>query len=89
MATTKKGKRHNVSSSIRALAYYPKMGSPVAETAEFVNFVLDPENAQLLGHALSDGAAGASRVTVRCSREPAKKSGLCSVTVTFADQDSL
>lgn len=64
------------------------MGSPRAETAEFVDIVLDPENAQLLGHALSDGAEGAGRVTVRCFREPAKKSGLCAVSVTFAEPDS-
>jgi len=87
VATTKKGKRHTVSSGIKALACYPKIGSPKAATAQFVNFVLDPENAKLLGEALADGADGASRVTVRCARKPAKKSGLCSVTVTFAGQD--
>jgi hypothetical protein len=89
MATTKKGKRQTVSSSVRALACYPKMGSPKAATAEFVNFVLDAKNAQLLSKALSDSVAGARQVTVRCSRRPAKISGLLSVTVTFAGQDAV
>jgi hypothetical protein len=89
MATTKKGKRHNVSSSIYAKVCYPKMGSPRAAGATFVNFNLDPENARKLADALSEGAGDASIITVRCARNPLKGNGLHPVSVTFLPSDAI
>lgn len=83
MSTTKKQKRYNVASTIRATHVYPELGSPRSATAVLVNIVLKDDEALNLARHLVQAAREARELTIAAARKPGVMNNLHTVTVTY------
>ena len=84
MNTSKRRKRINVGSDVRAAHVYPEHGSPKSADALLVDIVLESDEALKLAQYLVQAARESHELTIAAARKPAVKSGLHPVTVTYA-----
>lgn len=76
-------KRITVGSKIYATHVYPAAGSPKSADAQMVDLVLSDDEALKLAGYLIQAARQTKELTVAGVRQPAVKTGLHHVTVTY------
>ena len=59
------------------------MNSDVAATAEYINIVIEAEEAERLASAISQAASEAKEFTIRAARKPAVRTGKHAVSITY------
>lgn len=83
MTTTKKSKRFNVGSDVRATHVYPGFGSSKSANVALVDIVLCSDEALKLAQYLVQAARESHELTIAAARKPAAKNNLHTVTVTY------
>jgi hypothetical protein len=59
------------------------MGSEKAATAEYINIVIEAEEAERLASAIIQAATEAREFTIRAARKPTVKTGKHAVSITY------
>ena len=75
--------RKTVECNVHAKKVYPAMNSAVAATAEYINIVIEAEEAERLASSITQAAKEAEEFTIRAARKPAVRSGKHAVSITY------